>query len=717
MRRFVTAALSLSLGFSILLAVGQTASANPLAGGGYSSSYAGESVFTNKAAGESGQFSVIFFNDGTQSWAPNVVGLLVCLSDKTTCNVASPNAAYASGWFSATVYATVSATVAPGQNGFFIYNFVVPAGTAAGTAATFNGDVGLIATGAELRPQGYFQINTTPGAAAGGMTISPTSASLPVGGQQQFTVSGAPAGSTVTWTVTGGCGAVTSSGLFAATATNSPTQPCSVVATAGGSTASAAITVFGPAASIACSADPTTITGNGTSQTVVTATLKDANGNTVSNAQGTTITFSNATPALLTPTASQTRGTVDGKASVTYTSVSATSGTAQISVSSANLTGCNQFITITAVGTATKTVSSLSPATIAADGGTDPSYSRLRIDVTDAGGSRVTTNSSTQISVSRSSGASVCTPGSFSGTVASGRIQFLITATSTPGTCQYDITTNDTTIAGSSVTLTTTLTGAPNKLAASTSSSPATVTGVQGACSPDVDFNCPTVTVTIQDASSNRETGVLGSSVGITATWDVSTSEGTGCPAGINVYNALTGALIGTGSGQVYTTASNAQRNSTSSTTGASTAGRAFFEFTSNKATAGCTITFTDGAGVSTTTATIAFTAGPANGLACSFSPNDIPANGSSTSIGTVKVVDQQSNATGSGSFSTSFSKTTDQGATTLQTSSPQTMVNGSAQFTVKSTTTPGTDTYTASAQVTGSTASTTTCQIRTVTP
>ncbi len=126
MRRIVTAALSILLGFSLLLTTSGTASANALAGGGYSSSYSGESVFTNQPAGGSGQFSAIFFNDGTQSWAPGVVGLLVCLADKTTCNVASPNAAYASGWTSSTVYATVSATVSPGQNGFFVYNFTVP---------------------------------------------------------------------------------------------------------------------------------------------------------------------------------------------------------------------------------------------------------------------------------------------------------------------------------------------------------------------------------------------------------------------------------------------------------------------------------------------------------------------------------------------------------------------------------------------------------------
>ncbi len=137
MQRVTTAALTVLMAFSLMLSLSSTASANALTGGGYSSSYSGESVFTNQPAGGSGQFSAIFFNDGTQTWASGVVGLLVCAADKTTCNVASPNAAYASGWFSATVYATVSATVPPGSNGFFVYNFVVPAGTAAGTVATF----------------------------------------------------------------------------------------------------------------------------------------------------------------------------------------------------------------------------------------------------------------------------------------------------------------------------------------------------------------------------------------------------------------------------------------------------------------------------------------------------------------------------------------------------------------------------------------------------
>src|SRR5438105_1906667 len=372
MRRIVTTALTVLMAFSLMLSLSSTASANAITGGGYNSSYSGESVFTNQAAGTSGQFSAIFFNSGTQPWAAGVVGLLICDSSKTNCNVASPNAAYASGWFSTTVYATVSATVAPGSNGFFVYNFTVPAGTAPGTVATFNGDVGLIANGTELRPEGYFQVNTAPGA-TGGLQISPTSASLPVGGQQQFTVTGAPAGSTTTWSVNGGCGAVTNSGLFAATATNSPTQPCSVVASAGGSSASAAITVFGPATSIRCSATKPTIPADaGATITTVQGTLIDANGNVVSNDNSTAITFTNNTPAILADrnsTQPSPRTAQNGVASKDYiANATGSSGTGIISLSSGSLTGCSQQINVTGPGAATALSSGFYLGTISADG-------------------------------------------------------------------------------------------------------------------------------------------------------------------------------------------------------------------------------------------------------------------------------------------------------------------------------------------------------------
>jgi len=127
MRRIVSATLTLTLAFSFILAQAESAQA---AVTGYDSAYAGESAFLNKAAGESGQFSAIFTNTGTQGWFKSQVGLLACLDNKTTCNVAPEEAAYAKSCFVATVYATASADTAPGQSAFFIYEITVPAGTA-----------------------------------------------------------------------------------------------------------------------------------------------------------------------------------------------------------------------------------------------------------------------------------------------------------------------------------------------------------------------------------------------------------------------------------------------------------------------------------------------------------------------------------------------------------------------------------------------------------
>jgi hypothetical protein len=155
-------AVSLLLVLALSLSLSSASAAVTLAGNGFDSRYAGESVFTNAPAGQTGQFSAIFFNAGTKAWAPGIVGLMICLADKTTCNVPSPNAAYSSNWYSPTVYATVTAPVSPGQNGFFVYDLSVPAGTGPNVPATFNGDVGLLSSGALLHPEGYFQQNVTP---------------------------------------------------------------------------------------------------------------------------------------------------------------------------------------------------------------------------------------------------------------------------------------------------------------------------------------------------------------------------------------------------------------------------------------------------------------------------------------------------------------------------------------------------------------------------
>jgi hypothetical protein len=162
MRRSRRASLILVLALALSSSLGVTQVAAATAGGGYDSTYAGESVFTTVQPGSVGQLSAIFFNSGTQPWAPGVVGLLVCLPDKVTCGVPSPNAAYASDWYSASVYASVTTPVLPGQNGFFVYNISVPVGTVPGTTVTFNGDVGLTSSAALLHPAGYYQQNTTP---------------------------------------------------------------------------------------------------------------------------------------------------------------------------------------------------------------------------------------------------------------------------------------------------------------------------------------------------------------------------------------------------------------------------------------------------------------------------------------------------------------------------------------------------------------------------
>src|SRR5260221_1160151 len=121
-----------SLIISLTLALSAASSAPALAvgtaGGGYDSAYAGESVFTAVAAGATGQMSAIFFNSGGQVWAPGVVGLLVCLPHKTTCNVASPNAAYASSWYPPSGYATAATPRLPGQNDLVLLRLTVPAG-------------------------------------------------------------------------------------------------------------------------------------------------------------------------------------------------------------------------------------------------------------------------------------------------------------------------------------------------------------------------------------------------------------------------------------------------------------------------------------------------------------------------------------------------------------------------------------------------------------
>jgi adhesin/invasin len=651
---------------------------------GYHASWFGQSGYMTLCPGDTSTAIVAMYNSGSLGWLKAFMGQVALLGtwvpipgqDQPSVlggdgQFGSPN----TGWPRYNRPAIQPADyIGPNQIAWF--QFAIRAPQTPGTYILYIRP--LIEGTTWMEDFGIFWQITVPTVAAG-LAISPASANLPVGGTQQFAASGMPSGSSVSWTVTGGCGAVSSSGLFTATATNSSSQPCSVVATAGSLSTTAPITVFGPATMITCTATPSTVTGNGTDTTVVTGTLKDVNGNIVANDNSTTLSFANNAPTKLTPAATMAVPDSGGRASQTYTTVAGASGTAQISVSSGTLAGCNTTITIQPIGASAKTSATFNPTSIAADGST----SQLSVTIQDANGNTVIADSSTQVTVTRSSGATVCNiagQGSATATAVSGIATFIVSSTTTPGSCQWTVTTSPS-LAGSSAMLTTVITGVPSSLAVVRNDSPVTV------------GNPLTVVVQLNDANGDRITGLSTGHV-IKVTYTTSGSAGSGCPA------ALTPA-----SGATATTG-----------TTTTTAGQTSFTFSSSAATAGCMLSFSDttAPSVAGVNATIVFNAGAAAGLACSFSPDPIVADGASTSAGTVLVTDANGDPTNSGVYSVSFTRVSGT-STTLVTTSPQNTSGGTVSFTVRSIAgRTGSDGYQASGTV-GSTAATSTpCTITT---
>jgi hypothetical protein len=675
MRRILTAVLALAISGGLLLQTG-AASANNVAGGGYSSSYAGESVFTNATAGETGQFSAIFFNDGSQPWSPGVVGLLVCAADKTTCNVTANNS-YKANWVSNTVYATVTSTVQPGQNGFFIYDFTVPFGTPPGTVTTFYGDVGLIATGAELRPEGYFQINTTPQPTYS-LTLSPATPSVSIGTTQKFTVTGLPTGAIPTWAVNGGCGAITDAGLFAATSVNSAAQPCLVVASFGGASATTPVIVYGQASQLSCSASPVAISANGgqtggTSK--VTIAMKDINGNVVANASTPDLRISASNPTVATATPLGPVTPIHGIVEVAVAST-LEAGLFQISASGQGLTGCFVNINTSLSGPPVGTLGTFQPTPIAADAA---STSIMRIDVVDAAGARAQSDNQTILQINGSSGSDVCQFTGITGivtgtnvavggstataTVANGRVELTVKSTTTPGSCSFTVLTNNQSIAGTTVALQTQIVGAANQIAVISSESPKPASAAGGVCTaagPNADPSCIRVVVEMRDYNGARITSDNGRAV--VASLDPNTCT---------------------------TAAGGAAQVMQSSTT---VAGRATIAFRSPGTYAGCVVTI-NSAGLSGTSTTLAWTGGGAHHLMCTLLPARIAADAASEATGQVTVRDAGNNIVTGYNYSVIFNRTF--GLSTMIIGTNQkTLDNGFANFTVRSTQTVGTDTY-----------------------
>lgn len=133
---------------------------------GFDSAYAGEGSFLTLRPGQSGTFTVFFWNIGTTSWTKGTatqVDLAACLDDKVTCNAQdAAESAFNFGWPSATRYATATQnSVAPGQIGSFTWNVTVPLGATSRTYR-FNGDLVLSTTGQRIHPGGYYQDVTVP---------------------------------------------------------------------------------------------------------------------------------------------------------------------------------------------------------------------------------------------------------------------------------------------------------------------------------------------------------------------------------------------------------------------------------------------------------------------------------------------------------------------------------------------------------------------------
>jgi hypothetical protein len=264
--------------------------------------------------------------------------------------------------------------------------------------------------------------------------------------------------------------------------------------------------------------------------------------------------------------------------------------------------------------------------------------------------------------------------GSGSATATNGQAAFTINATSTPGSCVLAVTTSNTSISGTSATLTTQLVGAPNKLAVISNASPKPAATPNGTCNSTnnsagtiTDPSCIKVVVELEDVNGLRVTNST-QQVSVTATLDANTCTGAGGGAGA-------APTIGT------------NPVSTSS-------GRATFYFASAGAYSACSVTFS-ATGITSVSTTLTWTAGGADHLTCSFSPATIINDGASTSNATVKVRDALGNTVSTGSYSVTFGKSTDNGATTLLTSNPQTTSGGSTTYTVRSNAgVTNTDTY-----------------------
>ena len=124
--------------------------------------------------------------------------------------------------------------------------------------------------------------------------------------------------------------------------------------------------------------------------------------------------------------------------------------------------------------------------------------------------------------------------------------------------------------------------------------------------------------------------------------------------------------------------------------------GRATFTIRSDGAYNACILTF-NSANVTGTNTSVRFDAGSPDHLTCTFAPTAILSDGLAIATATVQVRDSLNNVvTTGGPWSITFVRATGS-FTTLLTANPQLTIAGAANFTVRSTTSLGVDSYNAS--------------------
>ena len=530
-------------------------------------------------------------------------------------------------------------------------------------------------------------------------------------------IDNATAGTQVTYMAT------TTNGMATATLTSPAIVGSSTVtATAGGVSGSTSVDFIPGAVSvISITATPNNLTADGASASTIKAMVTDANGNSVTN--GETITFTLTGSGTLS---SQTATTANGIATITYTASTA-AGAVSISAKATNGVTAATAASITLVATSVGSVNvTTGSASLVADGASQTS---ITVTVRDSAGNNVADG--TAVSLSTSAG----TLASAAPTTTNGVATTMLTSPTIVGSATIRAT-----VGGVSnnalvsfipdVVNAITLTATPNNLTAdgtATSTIKAIVTDANG----NSVTNGETITFTLTGSGTlSSQTATTANGIA-TITYTASTAAGAvsisaKATNGVTAATAASITLVATSVGSVNVTTGSASlvadgasqtsitvtvrdsagnnvadgtavSLSTSAGTLASAAptttnGVATTMLTSPTIVGSATIRATVG-GVSASTS-VTFIPGIVNSILLTATPNNLTADGSSTSTIKALVKDSNGNVMSDGE-TISFNVTTGAGTLSHMT---DTTTNGTAIVTYTSSSTAGTETVTAQA-------------------